>query len=124
MTAKHNKSPELDVQWARVRAKLRTEFGDAAFKSWLKPLTLHGIHDGSVQLAVSTRFLRDWIVTSWRSLSRWVAHNGLLQLADRYPLEAERLARAGPPRRRQSPGKASRTNRATVSVHRRVGGRR
>ncbi|MGE0734352.1 MAG: chromosomal replication initiator protein DnaA [Alphaproteobacteria bacterium] len=65
MTVKQNKGPELDAQWARVRAKLRTEFGDAAFKSWLKPLTLHGIHDGSVQLAVSTRFLRDWVVNNY-----------------------------------------------------------
>ena len=30
----------LDVQWQRVRARLRVSFGDAAFNSWLKPLAL------------------------------------------------------------------------------------
>ena len=29
-------------QWARVRGRLRTEVGEAAYRSWLKPLTLAG----------------------------------------------------------------------------------
>jgi len=30
---------KVDAQWARVRGRLRAEFGEAAYKSWLKPLT-------------------------------------------------------------------------------------
>ncbi|MEN8197735.1 MAG: chromosomal replication initiator protein DnaA, partial [Pseudomonadota bacterium] len=53
--------------------KLRTEFGDAAFKSWLKPLTLRELRDGKVHLSVTTRFMRDWISTNYsdRLLNLW-----------------------------------------------------
>ena len=51
----------IDAQWARVRGKLRGEFGDAAFKSWLKPLTFKSSRNGVVYLSVSTRFMRDWV---------------------------------------------------------------
>ena len=33
---------QLNAQWARVRGRLRQEFGEATFRSWLKPLTLAG----------------------------------------------------------------------------------
>jgi len=48
--------------WARVRGQLRKDVGDAAFKSWLKPVSLHSVEDGVVRLTVPTRFLRDWLV--------------------------------------------------------------
>jgi chromosomal replication initiator protein len=51
----------IEAQWARVRGKLRGEFGEAAFKSWLKPLTFKSSRDGLVYLSVSTRFMRDWV---------------------------------------------------------------
>ena len=51
----------LNEQWARVRGRLRTEVGEAAFRSWLKPLTLVS-HKGSVvRMSVPTRFMRDWV---------------------------------------------------------------
>src|SRR5690606_34837758 len=54
-------SNSIDAQWARVRGRLRGEFGDAAYKSWLKPLTFKSARDGVVFLSVSTRFMRDWV---------------------------------------------------------------
>lgn len=36
-------SSELQSQWARVRGRLRSEFGEAAFRNWLKKLTLAGL---------------------------------------------------------------------------------
>ena len=51
----------LTEQWARVRAQLRSDVGDAAFNSWLKPLTLGDFHVGRLRVAVPTRFMRDWI---------------------------------------------------------------
>ncbi|HUT50043.1 MAG TPA: chromosomal replication initiator protein DnaA [Alphaproteobacteria bacterium] len=51
--------------WARVRGRLRNEVGDAAFKSWLKPLTLREVRDGTVRLMVATRFMRDWVAAHY-----------------------------------------------------------
>ncbi|MEX0697979.1 MAG: chromosomal replication initiator protein DnaA [Dongiaceae bacterium] len=56
---------QLNAQWARVRGRLRTECGDAAFRSWLKPLVLVGHRDPEVRLAVPTRFMRDWVDTHY-----------------------------------------------------------
>ena len=39
--------------------------GEAAFRSWLKPLTLINISDGEVKVSVPTRFMRDWIITNY-----------------------------------------------------------
>ena len=33
-------SSDIQAQWARVRGRLREEFGEAAFRSWLKSMTL------------------------------------------------------------------------------------
>jgi len=56
---------EYSARWARVRGLLRSEFGEAAFRSWLKPLTLIDIANGEVKVSVPTRFMRDWIVTNY-----------------------------------------------------------
>ena len=52
---------QLASQWAQVRGRLRSEFGEATFRSWLKPLTLLGVEESAVNIAVKTRFMRDWI---------------------------------------------------------------
>ena len=51
--------------WSRVRALLRADVGEAAFRSWLKPLTFAGSRDEIVRLAVPTRFMRDWIQSNY-----------------------------------------------------------
>ena len=52
-------------QWARVRGRLRAEVGDAAFRSWLKPLTMVSAKQGVVRMSVPTRFMRDWVVSHY-----------------------------------------------------------
>ena len=52
-------------QWARVRGRLRAEVGDAAFRSWLKPLTMVSAKKGIVRMSVPTRFMRDWVVSHY-----------------------------------------------------------
>jgi len=61
------------AQWGRVRTRLREEFGDSAFKSWLKPMALVDVAGGRVRIAVPTRFLRDWVVTHYgeRLRAQW-----------------------------------------------------
>jgi chromosomal replication initiator protein len=51
--------------WSRVRGRLRGEVGEAAFRSWLQPLTLLAVRDGTVRMAVPTRFMRDWVQTNY-----------------------------------------------------------
>lgn len=69
--------PGIDQQWARVQGRLRDEVGEAAFKSWLKPLTLTEIDDGEVRIAVPTRFMRDWVLTHYADRIRalWSVEN-------------------------------------------------
>jgi len=55
----------VSEQWARVRGRLRAEVGEAAFRSWLKPLTLVGSKEGVVRMAVPTRFMRDWVRSNY-----------------------------------------------------------
>jgi chromosomal replication initiator protein len=67
----------LASQWAQVRGRLRSEFGEATFRSWLKPLTLVGQHDSAIDIAVKTRFMRDWISQHYAERIRalWQAAN-------------------------------------------------
>jgi chromosomal replication initiator protein len=57
-----DKNLGLEAAWARVRGQLRQEFGEDAFKSWLKPLTLAGAVNGEIRISAPTRFVRDWIM--------------------------------------------------------------
>jgi chromosomal replication initiator protein len=56
---------QLNAQWARVRGRLRAEFGEATFRSWLKPLTLAGRRGPDLRVAVPSRFMRDWVATHY-----------------------------------------------------------
>ncbi|MBN8531771.1 MAG: chromosomal replication initiator protein DnaA [Alphaproteobacteria bacterium] len=59
------KAESLETVWDRVKAHLRAEFGDAAFRSWLKPLTVSSLRGGQVMITAPTRFMREWVVTHY-----------------------------------------------------------
>jgi chromosomal replication initiator protein len=63
--ATHDLTTETILQWEQVRDQLRKDFGEAVFKSWLKPLFVTEIIGGAVRLAVPTRFMRDWVVSHY-----------------------------------------------------------
>ena len=69
--------PKITAQWARVRGLMRSEVGDASYRSWLKPLTLVAVEGGEVRVAVPTRFMRDWVVSHYgdRLRTLWMAEN-------------------------------------------------
>lgn len=52
---------EITALWDVVHGELRNEFGEAVFRSWLKPLTLQASYHGTLEVSVPTRFMRDWI---------------------------------------------------------------
>jgi chromosomal replication initiator protein len=68
---------QLNAQWARVRGRLRQEFGEATYRSWLKPLTLAGRRGADLRVSVPTRFIRDWVDTHYADRLRmlWSSEN-------------------------------------------------
>ena len=64
-TGFNDSDTKVDEGWARVRGRLRAEVGEAAFRSWLKPLVLVSARDGAVRMAVPTRFMRDWVQSNY-----------------------------------------------------------
>ncbi len=66
-------SSRLREQWERVREALRGEFGEMAFRTWLRPLEVEGLDGDKLILAVPTQFMRDWIVSHYadRIRSLW-----------------------------------------------------
>ena len=68
---------DMAAQWIRVRGRLRAEFGEAAYRSWLKPLTLREVEGGRVRIGVPTDFMREWVETQYggRLLDLWIDEN-------------------------------------------------
>ena len=92
----------LVEQWTRIRARLRADVGDAAFNSWLKPLTLGEMLGDRMRIAVPTRFMRDWIEQNygnqltefWREENTGVAQVEIIV----EPIRTAVQAPGGPPR--------------------------
>ncbi len=65
------------AEWDRVKTRLKQEFGDSAYKSWVTPIVATGLRDGEVELSVPTRFMRDWITTHYAERIRalWNGEN-------------------------------------------------
>jgi len=72
---------DIAAQWTQVRGKMRAELGEAAFRSWVKPLTLASVDAGHVKMTVPTRFIRDWILSRYgdRLISFWKEQNPLIR---------------------------------------------
>ena len=58
-------SGEIASVWKKVHSEMRQEFGEAIFRSWLKPMTLQAYYHGTMEISVPTRFMRDWIQTHY-----------------------------------------------------------
>jgi len=73
--------PQTSGQWTRIRGTLRSEVGDVAYKSWLKPLTLIEVASGRVRIAVPTRFMRDWVVDHYgqRLRALWLEEDSAIK---------------------------------------------
>ncbi len=86
----------LEQQWARVRARLRDEVGDAAFRSWLSPLALGALSGSEITILAPTRFMRDWVLTHYADRIRglWCAENPEVQTVD---LTVQTAVLAAPP---------------------------
>ena len=74
----------VNAQWARVRGRLRAEFGEAAFRSWLKPMVLIGQVGSEVRIGVPSRFMRDWVVAHYVDRLRvlWAGENAAIRTVE------------------------------------------
>lgn len=54
-------TPEMTALWNKVYDLMREEFGEAIFRSWLKPMALQACYHGTLEVSVPTRFMKDWI---------------------------------------------------------------
>lgn len=57
--------PLLVEQWKQICQKLAQDLGDAAFKSWIKPLELVSVKDESICFNAPSRFMKDWILAHY-----------------------------------------------------------
>ncbi|MBY0462052.1 MAG: chromosomal replication initiator protein DnaA [Alphaproteobacteria bacterium] len=57
--------PLLTEQWRLICEKLTQDLGDAAFKSWIKPLELISVNDESIFFNAPSRFMKDWILAHY-----------------------------------------------------------
>lgn len=57
--------PLLVEQWKQICEKLTQDLGDAAVKSWIKPLELVSVKDESIFFNAPSRFMKDWILAHY-----------------------------------------------------------
>ena len=76
--------PSIDAQWHKVSGVLRAEIGEAAYRSWLKPISLEGERGGLITVSVPTRFMRDWVMAHYMDRLRalWSEENPAVRAID------------------------------------------
>ncbi len=67
----------VDTQWTAISEQLRAEVGEAAFQSWIKPITVREVEKTTVRVSVPTRFMRDWVLAHYadRLAELWGNHD-------------------------------------------------
>jgi len=60
---KNNNS--VQDEWGQVCSQLKMEFGETAFDSWLKPLSIGSYNNGVMDICVPTAFMKNWVLTHY-----------------------------------------------------------
>lgn len=63
--------------WSRVSERVKSEIGDAVFRSWIKPLSFVGIKQNIAVLAAPSKFMCDWVNNHYHNqiCAAWNAEN-------------------------------------------------
>jgi chromosomal replication initiator protein len=61
----NNKALEKKIDWQSIKKELREKLGNDIFESWIKKIELVEEFHNYILLSVSTRFIRDWIVSRY-----------------------------------------------------------
>ncbi|MEX2616154.1 MAG: chromosomal replication initiator protein DnaA [Alphaproteobacteria bacterium] len=80
MTDENRSTEQPASYWTRLRSRLRAEFGEAAYRSWLKPASFELSAEDTIRILAPTRFMRDWIETQYgdRLLRLWSEENPMI----------------------------------------------
>ena len=64
---KNNLNVNIDknFNWEIIQKELRNQFGNEIYESWLKKIIFEEKFSNYILVSVSTRFLRDWIVSRY-----------------------------------------------------------
>ncbi len=64
---KNNLNVNIDknFNWEIIQKELRNQFGNEIYESWLKKIIFEEKYSNYILVSVSTRFLRDWIVSRY-----------------------------------------------------------
>ena len=62
---RNNNNISVQDQWGQICSQLKMEVGETAFDSWLKPLTPGSISNGTLNISVPTRFMKNWVMTHY-----------------------------------------------------------
>jgi len=84
-TPEHTMDDVLGTCWSTISDKLNAQYGDAVFRSWIKPMRFAGSEQGRILLSVPTRFMREWVVTHYGDSIRALWQNE--QAAEGYAIE-------------------------------------
>ena len=61
----NNKPLEKKIDWQNIKKELRGKLGSDIFESWIKKIDLVDEFHNYILFSVSTRFIRDWIVSRY-----------------------------------------------------------
>ena len=64
---KNNLNVNIDknFSWEIIQKELRHQFGNEIYESWLKKIIFEEKFSNYITVSVSTRFIRDWIVSRY-----------------------------------------------------------
>ena len=57
-----NNETSVQDEWGQICSQLKLEFGETAFDSWLKPLSVGSFSDGVMNICVPTTFMKNWVI--------------------------------------------------------------
>ena len=61
----NNKALEKKIDWENIKKKMQEKFGNDIYESWIKKIELVEEFHNYILFSVSTRFIRDWIVSRY-----------------------------------------------------------
>ena len=61
----NNKVLEKKIDWENIKKQMREKFGNDIYESWIKKIELVEEFHNYILFSVSTRFIRDWIVSRY-----------------------------------------------------------
>ncbi len=61
----NNNDTSVQDEWGQICSQLKLEFGETAYDSWLKPLTIGSLNNGVMNICVPTTFMKNWVITHY-----------------------------------------------------------